>query len=326
MKKNPLSRRNFMHISMGIVGGSTLLSGQSLAKNNKKGVILNPGTGHQKDYTCPCHMQNTSEESFIYKDGEMNPMKFLTHFDYGKVTKLPNGKVQREYTIIAQDKEIEVAPGVRYPAWTYNGHVPGPTLRCTEGDRLKINFVNASHMPHTIHFHGTHPAEMDGVFEQVKTGERFTYEFAADPFGLFLYHCPCLSQSHIKGGITFPTSDEDASWVFEVRGLLLTKDFTEKFSMDADFIFALIEDNVWSFVTEVGFGYFIISWFQFVLEGAYAFESLDNEDNVLIFNITAGFTSFITEWLTINIGVTPDIYTKNIENKIIPSSALTFLF
>ncbi|HEY7535114.1 MAG TPA: transporter, partial [Thermodesulfobacteriota bacterium] len=129
-----------------------------------------------------------------------------------------------------------------------------------------------------------------------------------------------------QGGITFPTSGEGAPWVFEVAGLILTKDFTERFSMDADFVFALIEDNAWSFVTEVGFGYFIASWFQFVVEGAYAFESPDNEDNVLIFNITVGFTAPITEWLTIIIGVTPDIYTKNIENKIILSSAFTFLF
>ena len=40
---------------------------------------------------------------------------------------------------------------------------PGPTLRCREGERLRITFVNGSAHPHTIHFHGIHPAEMDGV-------------------------------------------------------------------------------------------------------------------------------------------------------------------
>ena len=40
----------------------------------------------------------------------------------------------REYTLTATDREIEVAPGVFFPAWTYNGTVPGPVLRATEGD------------------------------------------------------------------------------------------------------------------------------------------------------------------------------------------------
>ena len=56
--------------------------------------------------------------------------------------------------IVAQDKEIEVAPGVKYEAWTYNGRVPGPTLRGSEGELLRIRFVNASEHPHTMHFHG----------------------------------------------------------------------------------------------------------------------------------------------------------------------------
>lgn len=130
-----------------------------------------------------------------------------------------------------------------------------------------------------------------------------------------------------QGGVTFPTSGEDAPWVFEVGGLILTKNFSERFSMDADFVFALIEDDAWSLVTEVGFGYFVKSWFQPVIEVSYAFENqLDGEDDISIFNITVGFTAPVTEWLTIIIGVTPDIYTKNIENKVVLSSAFTFLF
>ena len=73
----------------------------------------------------------------------------------------------REYTLTATDREIEVAPGVFFPAWTYNGTVPGPVLRATEGDLLRVRFVNAGSHPHTIHFHGIHPTNMDGVFEIV---------------------------------------------------------------------------------------------------------------------------------------------------------------
>ena len=75
----------------------------------------------------------------------------------------PSGRVVREWELVAVDKEIEVAPGVRFAAWTYNGRIPGPTLRCREGELLRITFVNGSEHPHTIHFHGIHPSAMDGV-------------------------------------------------------------------------------------------------------------------------------------------------------------------
>ncbi len=132
----------------------------------------------------------------------IDPLTFLTYFDYGKVTRLPDGQVEREYTLVAIDREIEVAPGVMFPAWTFNGTVPGPTLRCTEGDRVKIQFVNAGSMPHTIHFHGIHPANMDGVFEIVPPDGSYLYEFTAEPYGLFLYHCHVMPlKKHIHKGL-----------------------------------------------------------------------------------------------------------------------------
>lgn len=117
-----------------------------------------------------------------------DPSAMLTDFDYGTVSTLPSGQTLREYTITAINKTIEIAPGITYPAWTYNGRVPGPTLRCTEEDRIRVTFVNGSDHPHSIHFHGFHPAGMDGV-EPVQSGETTVYEFDAAPFGLHVYHC-----------------------------------------------------------------------------------------------------------------------------------------
>ena len=62
-----------------------------------------------------------------------DPTEILRDFDYGKTTRLASGRVLREWELVAHDKEIEVAPGVKYAAWTYNGRVPGPTLRCPRG-------------------------------------------------------------------------------------------------------------------------------------------------------------------------------------------------
>jgi FtsP/CotA-like multicopper oxidase with cupredoxin domain len=78
-------------------------------------------------------------------------------------------------------------------AWTYNDRIPGPTLRAREGELLRISFINASSHPHTIHFHGIHPAAQDGVpglgAGELPPGGRTVYEFEALPAGLHLYHC-----------------------------------------------------------------------------------------------------------------------------------------
>jgi FtsP/CotA-like multicopper oxidase with cupredoxin domain len=108
----------------------------------------------------------------------------------------------REYQLVAADHDVEVAPGIRFSAWTYNGTVPGPVIRATEGDLLRVRLVNAGTHPHTIHFHGIHPAGMDGVFEIVDPGAAFTYEFPARPAGMQLYHCHSTPlKKHIHKGL-----------------------------------------------------------------------------------------------------------------------------
>jgi manganese oxidase len=108
----------------------------------------------------------------------------------------------REYDLVARDVDIEVAKGVMYPAWTYNGTAPGPVIRATEDDLLRVNFRNLGSHPHTIHFHGIHPANMDGVFEIVPPGSEFLYEFPARPYGMHLYHCHATPlKKHIHKGL-----------------------------------------------------------------------------------------------------------------------------
>jgi FtsP/CotA-like multicopper oxidase with cupredoxin domain len=129
-------------------------------------------------------------------------IRALAAFDSGRVTRIAGGRTLREYWIEAQHTEIEVAPGVRFPAWTFNGAVPGPTLRCTEGDSVLVHFKNRGTMPHSMHFHGIHRADMDGVFEQVPPGGTYDYGFTAEPFGLHLYHCHTMPvKMHIARGL-----------------------------------------------------------------------------------------------------------------------------
>lgn len=135
-----------------------------------------------------------------------NPSDVLTDFDGGTVTTLPSGQTQREFLITAYNKDIEIVPGLTFPAWTYNGRIPGPTIRVTEGDHVRVTFVNAGDHPHSMHFHGIHPGAMDGVFDEasgmVQPGGSFTYEFDAEPFGLHLYHCHTAPlAAHIARGL-----------------------------------------------------------------------------------------------------------------------------
>ena len=75
-------------------------------------------------------------------------------------------------------------------------------IRATEDDLLRVRFINRGSHPHTIHFHGIHPTNMDGVFEIVAKGEEFTYEFPAKPAGMHLYHCHSTPlKKHIHKGL-----------------------------------------------------------------------------------------------------------------------------
>jgi FtsP/CotA-like multicopper oxidase with cupredoxin domain len=95
----------------------------------------------------------------------------------------------RDVELVARDARVEVAKGVTLDAWTYNGTVPGPVLRATEGDVLRVHFRNESPRGHTVHFHGIHPTRMDGALVPVKPGAEFLYELKAAPAGLHVYHC-----------------------------------------------------------------------------------------------------------------------------------------
>jgi FtsP/CotA-like multicopper oxidase with cupredoxin domain len=135
---------------------------------------------------------------------EFDPMKYLRDFNYGRVSQLSDGSTLREFTIIAEDDQImEVSPGVFYNVWTFNGTVPGPTIRATEGDLVRIQFINNGSKEHTMHFHGIHEAQFDGVFEPVGPGGgQFTYEWRAEPVGVHPYHCHIMPlEEHIVHGL-----------------------------------------------------------------------------------------------------------------------------
>jgi FtsP/CotA-like multicopper oxidase with cupredoxin domain len=189
----PISRRKFLKMGASIAGvtGAGVLATSFIGQLSAQGQSGSDGA-HVDHKIMPMTdlmpMPGINSEVDHQANG-FNPTSILTDFDNGTVSILPNGQTLHEYRFVAMEKSIELVPGLSYAAWTYNGRIPGPTIRVREGDHVRIYFSNISTHEHSIHFHGIHPGNMDGVFEQVPPGGTFIYEFDAEPFGIHLYHC-----------------------------------------------------------------------------------------------------------------------------------------
>jgi len=132
-----LSRRGFLGglLGLGFLGTATTALTESRRDYSGQGEQV--GTKSIAPAPYPTHQATTPETPVADLPPPLrvsDPMTFLTTFDYGRVSQLPDGRVRREYTVIALDREIEVASDAFFPARTYNDAVPGPTLR--------VNFYN----------------------------------------------------------------------------------------------------------------------------------------------------------------------------------------
>ncbi|WP_336072275.1 multicopper oxidase domain-containing protein [Nitratireductor rhodophyticola] len=199
------SRRTILAAGMAAAGGAAVSAAGASREANENGSEAGKshktmgGAGHGSSHGAMMTVGEVDEA----RNG-FDTTKLLTTWDTGTVSTLPDGRTLRSFVMEAVDKEIEIAPGVMFPAWTYNGQVPGPALRAIEGERLKIVFRNYGSHPHSIHFHGIHSARMDGIpgAGVINPGEEFVYEFDAKPFGCHFYHCHALPlKRHIHKGL-----------------------------------------------------------------------------------------------------------------------------
>ncbi|MDP9490426.1 MAG: multicopper oxidase domain-containing protein [Thermoproteota archaeon] len=126
-------------------------------------------------------------------------VEYLTYFNCGHVSKDESGRTIRQFTLIVEENQkIPVTyEGHMLDAWTFNGTIPGPTIRVTEGDLVRIRVINSNENsnPHSLHTHSIHYAKNDGVSMggypggAISPGRSFTYEFVAQPYGVYPYHC-----------------------------------------------------------------------------------------------------------------------------------------
>ncbi|HEU5016013.1 MAG TPA: copper oxidase [Roseiflexaceae bacterium] len=110
------------------------------------------------------------------------------------------------FELTAAITKSEVTPGQKLDAWTYNGQLPGPELRVTEGDKVRVILHNNLPESTAIHWHGVMvPNNMDGVpgitQDPVKPGASFTYEFVARNPGSHMYHSHHNSTKQVGKGL-----------------------------------------------------------------------------------------------------------------------------
>jgi FtsP/CotA-like multicopper oxidase with cupredoxin domain len=112
----------------------------------------------------------------------------------------------KEFHLVAKETEVELQPGLKVKAWTYNGTMPGPEIRVKEGDHVRVTLTNELPTATTIHFHGVDlPNDMDGPAglsqAPVEPGESFVYDFIATPGGTRWYHTHTDVSSQILLGL-----------------------------------------------------------------------------------------------------------------------------
>ena len=111
-----------------------------------------------------------------------------------------SGTVHR-YTIRLADEVLDIAPGVKYQGWTFEGASPGPVIHVREGDWVDITLVNGGAIPHSIDFHAALTAP-NKSFKTIPSGGSVHFRFQASTPGAFMYHCgtpPVLA--HIANGM-----------------------------------------------------------------------------------------------------------------------------
>lgn len=99
------------------------------------------------------------------------------------------------------DTLIQVSKDVQYRAWTFQGRVPGPVIRVTQGDTVDFTLLNRAGMPHSMDFHAAQIAP-NKYYVNVMPKDSLRYRFVAEVPGVFMYHCGTAPvAAHIANGM-----------------------------------------------------------------------------------------------------------------------------
>jgi len=119
----------------------------------------------------------------------------------------------KEVRLDTTHKVIELAPGIKFSAWTFGDQVPGPVIRARVGDRIKFSMTNRSDEPapgmqvmaapmmHSMDFHAAMVSPQD-KYRSIAPGQTIDFEFTPNYPGVFMYHCGTpMVLEHIASGM-----------------------------------------------------------------------------------------------------------------------------
>src|SRR5581483_3345403 len=111
------------------------------------------------------------------------------------------GPREKSFTLEAREATVDLGMGLKFNAWTYNGHLPGPTLEACEGDHVTITVANHASTSHGLDSHALRTDTMH--FGPVAPNGSMTIAKTVDTPGAFMYHCASgpVTDLHIKSGL-----------------------------------------------------------------------------------------------------------------------------
>lgn len=198
-----LSRRDLLRKAG--LGGAIFLGGSVLGHSARHRAQAAEGDGYTNPGTVGHSTLHDEGATSLYGDIFSPPTALasdaLDQFTFPPAADGRGPGVTRELEIAVEERLLEVGRGAHVEAWTYNGTIPGPVIRATEGDLIRVRLENRTGNSHNIHFHGAHRPEQDG-WEPIPPGAETVYEIEAGPAGVHPYHCHTTPLAeHISRGL-----------------------------------------------------------------------------------------------------------------------------
>ncbi len=159
----------------------------------------------QMEFRSPPARVTSERHTGAFSSGpSLNPGARLNSLDPAQV---------KDVRLDTTHKIIEIAPGLKYSAWTFGDQVPGPAIRARVGDRIRFTMTNRSDEPvpalrvtdapmmHSMDFHSAMVSPQD-KYRSIAPGQTITFEFTLNYPGVFMYHCgtPMILE-HIASGM-----------------------------------------------------------------------------------------------------------------------------
>jgi nitrite reductase (NO-forming) len=174
--------------------------------------ILFASTYSQSEMTATKYGVSTVQDNLVQKINDMGGIELQMPSAFAQIpadqidSMVQQGRHVVEVQLTAQSVDLPIMGGGKYHAMTFNGQVPAPTVRATQGDIIKMTLTVPS-TELTAHGNDMHASQISAVpnFGAVKPGESKTFAYVAEVPGTFKYHCSGVNvaamDQHVLSGM-----------------------------------------------------------------------------------------------------------------------------